>query len=75
MPSGGPTTAMAGAAPLQAADAAHDQRGLHTVPEHTPLLLPGELHLLPGSLQPQRAHYQVPSGTGGHWMVSAVVPV
>ena len=64
--------AMAGAAPLQTAHAAHDQRGLHPVPEHTPLLLPGELHFLPHTLQPTGAHSQVPSGPGALRMVSAV---
>ena len=71
-PSGDPVSAVAGAVPLQAAHAAHDQRGLHTVQECTPLLLPGELRLLPGSLQPQGTHSQVPSGPGVQQGVSVV---
>lgn len=61
---GGPTAAVACEAPLQATHAAHDQRGLHTAPEHPPLLLPGELYLLPHTLQPTGAHYQAPSVSG-----------
>ena len=59
MPGGDPIPAVASAVLLQAAHAAHDQRGLHTVPKYAPLLLPGELHLLPGSLQPPGAHPQI----------------
>ena len=59
MPGSDSTSAVACAVSLQTADAAHDQRGPHTVPEHTPLLLPGELPLLPGSLQPPGAHLQI----------------
>ena len=76
VPGGGPTTTVAGSVPLQTTHAAHDQRGLHTVPEHTPILLPGELHLLPGSLQPQGAHPQVsPCSEGQKEQVSAVLVV
>ena len=59
MPSGDPLPAVACAAPLQTANAADDQRGLHTLSECTSLLLPGELPLLPGSLQFSRVHYQI----------------
>lgn len=56
---GGLTAAVAGAAPLQTAYAAHDQWSLHTVPKCAPFLLPGELHLLSFPLQPPEIHYQI----------------
>ena len=72
MPNGGLTAAMAGSVLLQAAHAAHDQRGFHTVQECDPFLLPGELHFLPGSLQPQGAHPQISQGAGEMWRVSVM---
>ena len=73
MPSGALTTAVAGPVPLQESHATHDQRGFHTVQECDPLLLPGELHLLPGSLQPQGAHPQV-SPSSRVWERVSVAP-
>ena len=72
LPRVGPPSAVAGAVPLQAAHATHDQWSFHTEPECAPLFLPRELHLLPGPLQPQRAYPQVLPGPGTQQRVGVV---
>ena len=67
-----PPAAVAGEILLQAAHAAHDQWGPYTIPEQDSLFLPGELPLLPRSLQPQGTHPQVSTSSGEPQMVSIV---
>ena len=75
LPRVGPPSAVAGAVPLQAAHATHDQWSFHTEPECAPLFLPRELHLLPDPLQSQKAYPQVPPGPGVQQRVGVVLAI